>query len=122
MFQQAVEIEPTITDRDTAAVSNAMDAESKAIFRSKSVVVCNEEPEETASYVTQSDQGQPDPLHRELTLGMDSWTTASSSAAFLLDDPFEDFQIDVPSADDGDDLPAAEVLFSLQEPSDGERS
>ncbi len=69
MFQQAVKIEPIITDRDTAAVNNAVDAESEAIFLSKSVVVLSKKPEEMASYVTQSDQGQPDSLHLGLTFG-----------------------------------------------------
>ena len=69
MFQQVGEIEPIITDRDTAAVNDTMDAEGKAILLSKRVVVLNEKPEETASYISQSDQGQPNSLHLGLTLG-----------------------------------------------------
>jgi hypothetical protein len=57
VFQQAGEIEPIITDRDTAAVNDTMDAEGKTILFSKHVVALNEKPDETASYVTQSDQG-----------------------------------------------------------------
>ena len=48
-------MEPIITDRNAAAVSNTMNAESKTIFLSKSVVALEKKPEETASYVTQSD-------------------------------------------------------------------
>jgi hypothetical protein len=54
VFQQAGKIEAVITDRNTAAVNNTMDAESKAIFLSKSVVALKKKPEETAPYVTQS--------------------------------------------------------------------
>ncbi len=43
------------------------------------------------------------------------------SAASLPNDPFEDFQIDVSSADDGDDLLALELLFSFDEAPDGQR-
>jgi hypothetical protein len=55
VFQQVSKIEPIITDRDTAAVNDTMDGEGKAILLSKRVVVLNEKPKETASYVTQSD-------------------------------------------------------------------
>ncbi|MDK1039587.1 MAG: hypothetical protein QGD91_11865 [Actinomycetota bacterium] len=69
MFQQAVEIEPIITDRDTAAVDNAVDAESEVIFLAEGVVALDKMPEKTASHVAQSDQGQPDSLHLGLTFG-----------------------------------------------------
>jgi hypothetical protein len=46
-----------ITDRDTTAVNDTMNAEGKAIFFSKHVVAINEKPKETTPYVTQSDQG-----------------------------------------------------------------
>ena len=55
MFQQAGKIEPVITDRDTAAVNNTMEAESKTIFLSKIVVALEKKSEETAPYVTESD-------------------------------------------------------------------
>ncbi len=67
MFQQSGKIEPVITDRNTAAVDNTVEAEGKAIFLFKSVVALEKKPEETAPYVTQSDLGQPDSLHLELT-------------------------------------------------------
>jgi hypothetical protein len=67
VFQQADKIEPIITDHDTAAVNDTMDAKGKAILLSKHVVALNEKPDETASYVTQSDQGQSNSLHLGLT-------------------------------------------------------
>jgi hypothetical protein len=69
VLHQAVEIKPIMTDRDTAAVDNAVDAESDAIFLFEILVVVDEQLEETASYATQSDQGQPDSLHRGLASG-----------------------------------------------------
>ena len=57
MFQQAGKIKPVITDRNTAAVNNNAEAESKAIFLFKSVVALEKKPEETAPYVPQSRLG-----------------------------------------------------------------
>ena len=59
MFKQAGEIESIITDRDTAAVNDTMNAEGKAILLSKRVVALNEKPKETETYVPNPTRANP---------------------------------------------------------------